>query len=223
MCSIYIHPSLIFVCARNANGIVCVAHNNKNTRRRIHLSLTHTHTRSVWNILRIVYCTMYMVMHTDTSTSERERVISKQEHFWGRAFFSSYIRSILYLMYGIYVIFGSSSSSRNNGNFAEIFSSASSYWCVCVRMYFFWCLFSFVATLFLTRAILFCKSLSWFTCFGGQVLPSDLLSMYNGIVNDNNFSHFIFNDRSATYLWVHINNKKIGRISFIYSILVGRR
>lgn len=78
-----IHPSLIFVCARNTNGIVCVAHNNKNTRRRIHLSLTHTHTQSLAGWLSVKY-TVHVNIHTDTS---KERVISKQEHFWGRAFF----------------------------------------------------------------------------------------------------------------------------------------
>lgn len=66
------------------------------------------------------------------------------------------------------------------------------------------------------------RSLSWFTCFGGQVLPSDLLSMrvlyMHGVVNDNNFSHLIFNDRRwATHLRVHINKRKIGQISFIFS------
>lgn len=57
------------------------------------------------------------------------------------------------------------------------------------------------------RVLFSFASLSWFTCFGGQVFALRFIKYVYGIVNDNNFSHFIFNDQWATYLWVHINKR----------------
>lgn len=117
-------------------------------------------------------------------------------------FFFSYIRSIIP---HVYVFSAAAAAVYIFINFAEFFF----FYFLLV------CVFSSRSSLLCSRrALFFFASLTWFTCFGGQVLPSDLLSMY-GIVNDNNFSHFIFNDRWAIYLRVHINKRKIGWISFI--------
>lgn len=157
MCSIYIHPSLI-LCVRKIRMALCAWRTITKTHGEefISRSFTQTHTHSqagwlavsVWIILPIVQCSLYMLIHIDTPNPNERGWFSKQEHFWGRLLLFLYIRSIVYNEF----------DGSNNGNFAEFFSIYFLLVCLCVwESEFFCCVFSFVITLCLTRAILFCE------------------------------------------------------------------
>lgn len=213
-----IHPSLIFVCARNTNGIVCVAHNNKNTRRRIHLSLTHSHSVSGW--LSVKY-TVHINIHTDTS---KERVISKQEHFWGRTFFfRTFVRfhtsCIEYMQYSAVATAAATTAILPNFFLSLLLLIGL---CVCI---FWFGVSSRSSSLRYSWRVLFsfAKPVLIYV-FRRTSFALRLIKYVYGIVNDNNFSRFIVNDQWATYLWVHINKREI-RPNFIFNTvyLDGRR
>lgn len=191
------------MCARNANGIVCVAHNNKDTRQRIHVSLTHSQPSTAY----------VRVIHTDISnSSERGWIFSKHEHFLGSGiFFFSYIRSIII----------------PHACIAYMCSIRRQQQCICSSIlpnYFFfdflrWCgwFFSFSRSLLCSRRMLFflqawldlrvsthkfCPPIYW-VCIVKWMIIISLIS-------------YLTTDELHIYEFISIiKKKKVGRISFI--------